>query len=98
MTLRCSIAGGALAALLGLAGGRAQATEAGDLDVLDYEVDLRVDRARAELRGTEHIQLRSVGGELSSAIFPRNGLDVLSAGISGRARAEYWVTADTIEI
>jgi aminopeptidase N len=67
-------------------------------DVVDYQVDLAVDRGTAEVRGRERIQLRGTSAPLVVATFPRNGIDVLSVRLGDQRPVHYRVTAESIEI
>lgn len=92
----------ALLALLWLGAGRAAQATAADIDVLSYQVDLRIDLAAREIRGTEKIRLRAVAGPLSTVVFPRNGIEVLAAragaGAGGGVPTGHQATGERIEI
>jgi aminopeptidase N len=67
------------------------------MDVLDYSVDLQIDRPRTLVRGIERIQVRAIGMPLLSLTFPRNGINVLAVTASGGSVAPR-ITDKVIEV
>jgi aminopeptidase N len=73
------------------------AARAAEPDVVDYQVELSIDRTQRTIRGTERIRVRSAGGPLEALVFPRNGIELLSAQVAG-VPVDHRVTAETIEL